>query len=417
MIATDQAAPASDARPGPLNGVRVVDLTTFLSGPFCTQILADLGAEIVKVEPFGGDSSRSIPPHFVGDDSAYYLGNNRNKRSIALDLKSPEGLRIARELIARSDVVVENFRPGVCERLGLDVDALRAERPDLVWASISGFGQTGPWRDRPAYDMIVQALSGVMSLTGEVGRAPVRAGVPIGDLVAGLYAAIGVLAGLAERGRGVAGGRTIDVSMLDCQLAMLSYQAVYAMHSGTTPGPQGRAHDSIPTYRAFTAGDGRALVVTANTERMWAGLCHVLGLGHLVDEPRFADAGSRLTHRDDLWQQLEKAFLAEDAATWVDRLVERRVPCALIKTVPEALDDARETGRGMVLDLESEDGRRISVLGNPLLLVGDEPAAPEFPPVLGEHSDELLTGLLGMEPAQVARLHREGVVLGPDDRS
>ena len=417
MIATDQAAPAPDARPGPLNGVRVVDLTTFLSGPFCTQILADLGAEIVKVEPFGGDSSRSIPPHFVGDDSAYYLGNNRSKRSIALDLKSPEGLRIARELIARSDVVVENFRPGVCERLGLDVDALRAERPDLVWASISGFGQTGPWRDRPAYDMIVQALSGVMSLTGEVGRAPVRAGVPIGDLVAGLYAAIGVLAGLAERGRGVAGGRTIDVSMLDCQLAMLSYQAVYAMHSGTTPGPQGRAHDSIPTYRAFTAGDGRALVVTANTERMWAGLCQVLGLDHLVDEPRFADGGARLAHRDDLWQHLEKAFLAEDAATWVDRLVERRVPCALIKTVPEALDDARETGRGMVLDLASEDGRRISVLGNPLLLVGDEPAAPEFPPVLGEHSDELLTGLLGMEPAQVARLHREGVVLGPDDRS
>jgi crotonobetainyl-CoA:carnitine CoA-transferase CaiB-like acyl-CoA transferase len=256
-----------------------------------------------------------------------------------------------------------------------------------------------------------------MSLTGEVGRAPVRAGVPIGDLVAGLYAAIGVLAGLAERGRGVAGGRTIDVSMLDCQLAMLSYQAVYAMHSGTTPGPQGRAHDSIPTYRAFTAGDGRALVVTANTERMWAGLCHVLGLSHLVDEPRFADGGARLEHRDDLWQQLEKAFLAEDAATWVDRLVERRVPCALIKTVPEALDDARETGRGMVLDLASEDGRRISVLGNPLLLVGDEPVTPEFPPVLGEHSDELLTGLLGMEPAQVARLHREGVVLGPDDRS
>jgi crotonobetainyl-CoA:carnitine CoA-transferase CaiB-like acyl-CoA transferase len=291
MTATDQAVPAADARPAPLNGVRVVDLTTFLSGPFCTQILADLGAEIIKVEPFGGDSSRAIPPHFVGDDSAYYLGNNRSKRSIALDLKSPEGLRIARDLIARSDVVVENFRPGVCERLGLDVDALRAERPDLVWASISGFGQTGPWRDRPAYDMIVQALSGVMSLTGEVGRAPVRAGVPIGDLVAGLYAAIGVLAGLAERGRGVAGGRTIDVSMLDCQLAMLSYQAVYAMHSGTTPAPQGRAHDSIPTYRAFTAGDGRALVVTANTERMWAGLCHVLGLSHLVDEPRFADGG------------------------------------------------------------------------------------------------------------------------------
>lgn len=231
------------SRPQPLAGYRIVDLTTFLSGPFCTQILADLGAEVVKVEAPEGDSSRAIPPHFVGSDSAYYLGINRNKQSVAIDIKQPEGLELVKRLIAEADVVVENYRPGVAARIGLDIAALRAAKPALIWASVSGFGQTGPWRDKPAYDMIVQALSGVMSLTGEPGRPAVRLGIPAGDMVAGMYAAIAVNAALADRER-CGEGRVIDVSMLDCQLAMLSYQSTYALVAGTTPQPQGARHDS-----------------------------------------------------------------------------------------------------------------------------------------------------------------------------
>ncbi|MDB5819276.1 MAG: carnitine dehydratase [Rhizobacter sp.] len=305
MTATSESsqpacAPASAARTAPLAGYRVLDLTTFLSGPFCTQILADLGAEVVKLEAPEGDSSRAIPPHFVEGDSAYYLGINRNKQSLAVDMKNPDGLALVRKLIAEADVVVENYRPGVAMRIGLDIEALRKARPSLVWASISGFGQTGPWKDKPAYDMIVQALSGVMSLTGEPGRPAVRLGIPAGDMVAGMYAAIAINAALADRERH-GEGRTIDVSMLDCQLAMLSYQSTYALVAGTTPHAQGARHDSIPTYRSFVARDGRELVVTANTERMWRGLCDGLGLGSLPPDPRFASGGKRLKNRHALW--------------------------------------------------------------------------------------------------------------------
>ena len=403
-------AEESEKPKGPLAGITVLDFTTFLSGPYCTQILADLGAEVIQVEPLSGDSSRSIPPHFVDGDSAYYLGNNRGKRSIAVDLKTPEGLRVATELIARVDVVVENFRPGVCDRLGLPVADLRTRHPALIWASISGFGQESPWRDRPAYDMIVQALSGVMSLTGDPDGASVRLGVPAGDLVAGMFAAIGVLAAVVEQ-RDTGSGRHIDVSMLDGQLSMLSYQAVYSMISGLTPKPQGARHDSIPTYRSFTGGDGRELVVTANTERMWHGLCEALGLEELVDDRRFTDAASRLRNREELWALLEPAFDTRPAEYWVEALSERGVPAALIKNVPEALEDARKAGRDMVMELEAEDGRQIQVLGNPVRFTDSEPATPSYPPRLGEDSAEILSRMLGRDPSEIADLREKGVIV------
>src|SRR5690606_15288224 len=291
----------------PLAGYRIIDLTTFLSGPFCTQILADLGAEVIKIESPSGDSSRHIPPHFVEGDSAYYLGINRNKRSVAVDMKQAEGVALVKDLIGKAHVVVDNFRPGVAAGMGLDIPKLMEEHPKRVWASISGFGQHGPLYDRPAYDMIVQALSGVMSLTGEEGRPAVRLGIPAGDLVAGLYAAIAINAALADRER-TGKGRIVDVAMLDCQLAMLSYQSAYALIAGVTPAPQGAKHDSIPTYRSFRGGDGRELVVTANTERMWQGLCRVLGLESLLDDERFQTGASRLKNKHALWEQLESAF-------------------------------------------------------------------------------------------------------------
>ena len=405
--------PGQQGSPGPLAGVRVLDLTTFLSGPFCTYILAGLGADVIKVEALEGDSSRHIPPFFVGPDSAYFLACNAGKRSIAIDLKSADGQAIVRSLALRSDVLVENFRPGVSARLGLDPAALRPGNPGLVWASISGFGQTGPWRDRPAYDIIVQALSGVMSLTGVPGAPAMRLGVPAGDLVAGMYAVMAVLAALIDRQR-TGQGRVADISMLDGQLAMLSYQALYATVGGITPRPQGSRHDSIPTYRSFRAGDGRELVVAANTERMWAGLCAVLGLAGLVADPRFATAAARLEHQDELAPLLEAAFCARPAAEWVELLVARAVPAALIKTVPEALADARQAGRGMITPVTGPDGTVVETVATPVRYLGADPPPPRFPPRLGADTAAILAEL-GYPPDAVASLRSRGVLAAEVD--
>ncbi len=366
-----------------LSGYKVLDLTTFLSGPFCTQVLADLGADVVKVEPPAGDSSRHIPPHFVGNDSAYFLANNRNKRSVVADLKTKDGQALVLDLIAKADVVVDNYRPGVLQRLNIDPAKICAAHPALIWASISGFGQNGPWKDRPAYDMIVQAESGVMSLTGEPDRPSVRLGIPAGDTVAGLYATIAINAALANRER-TGQGQMIDISMLDCQLAMLSYQSAYALIAGVTPGPQGARHDSIPTYRSFVARDGRQVVITANTTRMWEGLCAALDLPYIKSDPRFASGRSRLENKDALWGILEPIFLTRDAKDWINVLEEADVPVALIKSVPEALEDARSYGRDMITQLENGTDPAVDVVGNPIKFAGHAAPKNSYPPTLGD---------------------------------
>lgn len=409
MTAAHENAACPAAQSAPLSGVRVLDLTTFLSGPYCTQILADLGADVVKVEPPHGDSSRNIPPHFVGEDSAYYLSTNRSKRSVCVDMRAEGGPDLVRKMIKNADVVVENFRPGVPARLGLDIEALRKGDPSLIWASITGFGLDSPWAKRPAYDMIVQALSGVMSLTGEPGRPSVRLGIPAGDTVAGLYAAVAINAALFERAA-TGEGKHIDVGMLDCQLAMLSYQSAYSLISGATPGPQGARHDSIPTYRAFTAGDGRQVAVTANTERMWEGLCRALGREDLPSDPRFGDAKSRLTHKEALWTELEPAFETRNAADWADLLTRHDVPNALVKTIPEALQDARQSGRGMIVELEQAQGQKIEVVGSPIRMGDSVPTQPGYPPALGENAQAVLSEWTRMEADEIAELARRGVL-------
>lgn len=393
----------------PLSGIRVLDLTQFLSGPYCSQILADLGAEVIKVEAPQGDLARYIPPHFVDDDSAYYLSINRSKRSVVADMKSPEGLEIVRRLVLASDVVVENFRPGVLDRLGLSARALRQEKPALVWCSISGFGQDGPYRDKPAYDMIVQALSGGMSLTGEPGRAAVRAGIPIGDLAAGLYAVVAILAALVRR-TNAHRGDAIDISMLDCQAAMLCYQATYYLQSGTVPSRQGSGHDSIATYRGFACGEGTELVITANTERMWQWLCRVLGMAELAADPRFLTNRERHAHRDALWALLEPAFLRRPAMEWVVLLEAESIPVAVVNTLDRVMSDPQIRHRGMVTELSAPDGRAVRVMGNPLVF--GEAARPEeqFPPTLGEHTADVLAAVLGLSPQEIAELARKGAI-------
>lgn len=374
----------------PLAGVRVLDLTGFLSGPFGSQILGDLGAEVLKIEPPAGDNSRSVPPHFVGDASVYYLSTNRNKKSAVINLKDPAGQQVVKGLIAKSDIVLENLRPGALQRLGLDYETIAADIPSIIWCSISGFGQDGPYAHRPAYDMIVQAYSGGMSLTGERGGVPVRAGLPIGDLTAGLYGVIAVLAALNKRAL-TGDGDYIDISMLDCQLAFLSYQGAYYLHSGKVPGTQGRAHDSIPTYRCFSAGDGIDVAVTANTERMWEALCRVLGLAELIDDDRFRTLGDRHRNRGELEPLLEEAFLARGADEWVELLTDAGVPVAPVNTVDRALADPQARHRNMVVELRDEAGEKsVQVVGNPLKFRSMSSQPLNYPPNLGEHTEEVI---------------------------
>ena len=404
---------AVDAKAPPLTGVRILDLTQVLSGPFCTQMLADLGADVIKVEGPQGDIARNMPPHFVGRDSAYYVAINRNKRSIVADLKTPAGLDIVRRLALASDIVIENFRPGVCDRLGFSPVALRAEKPALIWCSISGFGQSGPYRDKPAYDIIVQALSGGMSLTGERDGPAVRAGIPIADLSAGMYAATAVLAALHRRS--VTGrGEVIDISMLDCQAAMLCYQAAFYLHSGQVPGRQGREHDSIVTYGTFKARDGIDVVVAAITERMWVALCEVLGCAELVADPRFATAADRSANRAVLRSIIEQHFLVRTADEWMSALDAAQVPVGIANTIDRAAVDPQIAHRGMIMELDSGDGRRARVMGNPFFMQDSRRRQHAFPPVAGEHTREILTEVLSLDRAEIDTLIGAGAVLSAD---
>jgi crotonobetainyl-CoA:carnitine CoA-transferase CaiB-like acyl-CoA transferase len=409
---TAPEAPTGAAGSQPLKGLRILDLTQFLSGPYATQILGDLGAEVIKVEPHGGDSSRTIPPYFVERDSAYYLSVNRNKKSVAVDMKQAEGKALVRELALKSDVVIENFRPGVAAKLGLDYAALSGAHRGLVWCSISGFGQDGPYRELPAYDMIVQALSGGMSLTGESGGLPVRSGVPLGDLAAGMFAVIAIQAALLERAR-TGAGKQIDISMLDCQVSMLTYQAAYHLIAGVVPGTQGRAHDSFATYRTFIAGDGVNVVVCANTDRMWEDMAQELGVGELLDDPRYKTNADRHSNRDTLLPALDRAFLAQSAEHWVGRFRARGIPVGSVNTLDRALSDPQVVHRQMVLPLDDGRGHRIAVAGNPIKFVDEAPAPNRYPPQLGEDSTRVLAEVLQWDAQRIANLVDTGVLKMP----
>ena len=392
-----------------LQGLLVLDMTQVLSGPYCTQVLGDLGAEVIKLEAPQGDLARALQPHFVGPDSVYFVSLNRNKRSVVVDLKTPEGVELVGRLAAACDVVVENNRPGVLARLGLRADELRRKNPKLIWCAISGFGQDGPYRDKPAYDMIVQALAGGMSLTGEPGGPPVRAGIPIGDIAAGLYAAIAILAALYRR-NATGQGETIDISMLDCQAAMLTYQAAYFLHAGQVPARQGSGHDSIPIYRSFTGGDGKDFVVCAITETNWQALCRVLEQPSLAEDSRFATNRERYQNRTELWALLEQAFKARPAAAWVALLEQESIPVAVVNTLDQVVADPQIQHRHMVTGLAAPDGRQAQVMGNPIVLADTPAAAPRFPPRLGENTAEVLRDVLGLKPGEIDALVRKGVV-------
>jgi crotonobetainyl-CoA:carnitine CoA-transferase CaiB-like acyl-CoA transferase len=392
--------------------VTVLDLTQFLAGPYTTQVLADLGATVLKIESRQGDMTRGVAPHFVGDNSAYFWSLNRGKRSVVLDLKDERGRELFLELVERSDILFENFRPGVMDRLGLGYEALHERNPGLVYCAISGFGQTGPLRDRPAYDAIVQAMSGTMSLTGEPDRPPVIIGPPVGDIVAGLYGGLAALAALADRER-TGEGRYIDVAMLDSQLALLSYHAVYYLFSGVTPVAQGRRHVSIPTYRSYACADGVDVFVTANTERMWGLLCEALGVPELRDDPRFAINADRLAHKQELWEILEERFATRPAAEWAEALMVAGVPASRINTLESAFAAPQVAAREMVVPAVDRDGATTEVVASPIKMTGHQQVSPAYVPALGEDTADVLVSLLGRELSEIEELAAAGVVAMP----
>ncbi|MHB1159113.1 MAG: CaiB/BaiF CoA transferase family protein [Chloroflexota bacterium] len=402
---------ATTAPAGLLSGVRVLDLTRFLAGPFATLTLGDMGADVIKVESREGDDTRYLPPHFVHEDSAYFLSVNRNKRSIVVDLKSQAGMEVIRKLVQRSDVVLDNLREPQRRRLGLAYEQLREVNPRIISCSITGFGSWGPYRDRPAYDMIVQALSGVMSLTGERGGRPVRCGIPIGDVAAGMYAVMAIQGALYERERS-GQGQQLDISMLDCQVAMLSYLGAYYLTSGQVPGPQGRSHDSIPTYNVFRAQDGIEVVVTANTEGMWVSLCKALGMESLASDPRFRLNVDRHANRAELIPILEQAFAAQPGGYWLETLDAAGVACAPIQTMDRVMQDPQVAARQMVVEVPHRQGGTVRLIGNPIKASRNSDLPLNSPPGLGQHTEELLLEL-GYSERDIQRLMAENAVGGP----
>jgi crotonobetainyl-CoA:carnitine CoA-transferase CaiB-like acyl-CoA transferase len=395
-------------RSGALSGVRVLDLTRILSGPFASMILADLGADVIKVEDTkGGDDTRHWGPPFQGADAAYFHSVNRNKRSLAVDLKSEAGLRIVLQLADSADVVLENFRPGTAQRLGLGYAALSARNSRLVYGSVSGYGHTGPLSERAGYDAIAQAMSGAMSVTGAQDGEAVRFGVAGADLGAGMWVTIGVLSALWSR-QSTGVGQHVDISLLDGQVSWLTYVAQNYFASGVTPRRYGSAHPNIVPYQGFTTGDGDIMVAVGN-DALWHRFAPVLGLDDLVDDPRFATNPDRVANREVLLPLLTEALAARSAAEWSDLLSEAGVPVGPINTVDEALELPQLRARQMVVDLPHPVEGSVRTLGSPIKLSRTPATLRHASPTQGEHTTAILTAL-GRSVDEIQRLVADGSV-------
>ena len=397
-----------EERGGPLRDLLVLDFTWALSGPYATMILADLGARVIKVEmPGRGDFSRENGP-FVNGLSTYFASISRGKESLTVNLKHAEGRRLILGLARRADVVVENFVPGTMANLGLGYDALRAENPRLIYASCSGFGQTGPYRDRPALDIIVQAMAGTMSVTGEPGRAPARVGYSVGDIGASLFLAVGILAAVHERARS-GQGQHLDVAMLDAQIAMLENAFIRHLAAGEVPGPLGTDHPVITPFGAYKARDGY-LALAASKDPQWKTVCDVVGHPEWRDDPRFASLALRNDHRVAIRELLEEALAVRPRAAWIEAFLKAGVPCGPVSSVPEAAADPQVRARGMIVEIPHPAGGTIRMAGSPLKLSRTPARAQGPPPTVGQHTEAILQEFLGLAPAEVARLRAAGAV-------
>ena len=395
-----------------LHGLRVLDFSRVLAGPLCTMILADLGADVIKVErPHAGDDTRHWGPPWFGDGaerlSAYFASVNRNKRSLTLDLKQPRGQAIARELAARSHVLVENFRRGQMAAFGLGYADLRADNPALVYASITGFGQSGPYRDRPGYDYVVQAMSGLMAITGPADGEPYKVGVAISDVIAGLFAATSILAAVRHAER-TGQGEYIDVALLDTSIAALVNIVSNVLVSGRPPRRYGNQHPNIVPYQTFEAADG-AFVLAVGNDGQFARLCDLIARPDLARDPRFSTNPARVQNRDALVAQLAPIFRTRTVAEWVDALLAAGIPSGPIHDLPDVLADPQVAARGLIHELPLA-GDLLRLIGPPVKFAERPAQVRTPPPRLGEHTDTVLGELLGMDAAQIAELRAEGVV-------
>ena len=393
-----------------LDGVRVLDLTRILAGPYCTMLLGDLGADIIKVEvPGRGDDTRQWgPPFTTGGESAYFLAANRNKRSLTLNLKSERGRSILGELIQQADILIENFRVGTLEKWDLSYEQLKNLRPDLIYCTITGYGYTGPYRDRPGYDFIIQALGGFMSVTGPEDGEPFRAGIAVADLSSGIYACNAVLAALYARER-TGKGQRIDISLLDCQVAMMSYVASNYLVSGEPPQRFGNAHPNLVPYQVFEAQDGY-FAFAAGNDLQWANFCRAVGREVWETDPLFATNPARLTNRTKLVGLLNELFSTRSVADWIELCEGAGLPVGPINTMEAALSDPQVLARGMVMEVSHPTEGSVPLLRSPLNI----PTAPSEvrypPPTLGQHTDEILSELLNYDSEGIQALRESEVV-------
>ena len=395
---------------GPLSGLRILDLSWVLSGPFCTMTLCDLGADVIKVErPPHGDHARTTGP-LVQAESGYFFSVNRGKRSTSIDLKTEEGRELFLRLVREVDVVVENFTAGTMDRLGLGYERLSEANPRLIYCAISGFGQTGPLRDRPALDVVVQGMGGIMSITGEPGGAPVRPGISLGDIAAGLYAAIGILAALRERERSGL-GQMIDISMLDCQIAILENAFLRYHLSGQTPEKLGTRHPSAVPFQAFETADGYIVIALAwGVPNQWDLFCAELGVIEVADDPRFATPDARREHHGELEPILTEALRTRTTQEWIGRLEPYGIPCGPLHTIPEAARMPQLEEREMFVPVEHHALGTVPLVNTPVKLSRTPGGIGSTSPDMGQHTREVLDELLGMDGTAVEGLLGRGIV-------
>jgi crotonobetainyl-CoA:carnitine CoA-transferase CaiB-like acyl-CoA transferase len=394
---------------GPLDGITVLDFTRVLSGPYCTMQLADMGARVIKIEhPGKGDDTRAWGPPFVNGESAYFLSINRNKESLTLDLKHPDGRRVLERLLERADVLVENFRPGTLARLGLGYEAVSLRWPRVVYCSISGFGQTGPRRAEPGYDAVIQAEAGLMSITGEAEGPPLRLGVAIADIVTGMFAAQGIAMALLARAR-TGRGQQVDIGMLDSTTALLTYQAANYFATGRAPARLGNRHPTIVPYETFEAADGEFVLAVGNDE-LWKRFCRAVGVAALAEDPRFVTNRARSQHYGALRGLLAERFRTRSTADWMAALSAAGVPCGAVRDVAETLGDPQMAARDMVAVVDHVTLGAMQTLGLPIKLSSTPGAIRTAPPVLGQHTDQILRTDLRLNDAEIATLRSSGAV-------
>ena len=393
----------------PLDGIRVVDLSRILAGPYCSMLLGDMGAEIIKIEsPDHGDDTRGWGPPFIDGESAYFLSINRNKKSLTLNLKAGQGKDILTRLIGLSDVLIENFRPGTLGRLGFGYEQVRAMNPRMVYASISGFGQTGPLAGRPGYDLIAQGEGGIMSVTGFPDGPPTKAGTPIADIAAGIFAAQGILLALYARER-TGRGQLVDVSMLDGQVALLTFQAGIYFATGESPGRMGNQHPTIVPYETFRSKDGYINLAIGNTN-LWRTFCKAIAREELSADPRFGTEASRVENRNALKPIMDAIVAERTTRQWLELLERAGVPAGSVNSVAEICEHPQIKAREMVVDVPHPTLGSVKVSCVPIKLSDTPGAVSTAPPLLGQHTAEILKGLLGYSLKEVAELRKAGIV-------